>query len=105
MRPCSERAAALAARISRLVALRKTDKAKRKLAIVLFNFPPNAGAAGSAAYLSVFASLHNTLKALESDGYVVDVPKSVEVLRDRLLARQLVVVWDRCECSYACQRR
>jgi magnesium chelatase subunit H len=85
MRPCAERAAALAARISRLVALRKTNKAKRKLAIVLFNFPPNAGAAGSAAYLSVFASLHNTLKALEADGYAVDVPKSVDMLRDRLL--------------------
>ena len=85
MRPCAERAEALAARVSRLVALRKTDRAKRKLAVVLFNFPPNSGAAGSAAYLSVFASLYNTLKALRADGYAVDMPDSIDGLRERLL--------------------
>jgi magnesium chelatase subunit H len=52
---------------------------------VLFNFPPNAGASGTAAYLSVFASLHNTLKALKAEGYAVDVPPSIDALRDRLL--------------------
>ncbi len=85
MRPCSERADALAARVVKLVTLRRSAKRARKLAIVLFNFPPNSGAAGSAAYLSVFASLHNTLKALRSDGYDVEVPPSVDALRDRLL--------------------
>jgi magnesium chelatase subunit H len=85
MQPCSERAEALAARLSRLITLRKQERAQRKLAIVLFNFPPNSGAAGSAAYLSVFASLHNTLKALKTDGYDVDVPGSVVALRDRIL--------------------
>ena len=33
--------------------------------LVLFNFPPNAGATGTAAYLAVFASLHNTLHAMK----------------------------------------
>ena len=64
MRACDERAATLAARVARTIALRRTRKADRRLAIVLFNFPPNAGAAGTAAYLSVFASLRNTLAAL-----------------------------------------
>ena len=35
---------------------------------MLFNFPPNAGATGTAAYLSVFASLHNTLQRVEGRG-------------------------------------
>ena len=48
----------LAARVARLVALRRTERAERKVAIVLFNFPPNAGNTGTAAYLSVFESLH-----------------------------------------------
>lgn len=85
MEACPERAQALAARASRLVALRKTPRQARKLAIVLFNFPPNAGAVGTAAYLSVFASLHNTLGALRAARYDVGVPPTVEDLRARLL--------------------
>jgi magnesium chelatase subunit H len=80
-----ERAAMLAARVARLVALRRSERADRRLAVVLFNFPPNAGATGSAAYLGVFASLFNTLRALQAAGYVVDVPSSVDALRDMIL--------------------
>ena len=43
-------------------------RAERKIAVVLFNFPPNAGNAGTAAYLSVFASLLNTLTRAEGRG-------------------------------------
>ncbi len=85
MSPSLERAERLAARVDRLVALRKAKRAERKLAIVLFNFPPNAGATGTAAFLSVFASLHNTLKALAAAGYKVDVPRTVDDLRERIL--------------------
>ena len=85
MVPHPERAAMLAARVTRLVSLRRRARAERKVAIVIFNFPPNAGAVGTAAYLSVFASLHNTLRAMRDAGYEVEVPDSVEALRDRLL--------------------
>ncbi|MBT9289862.1 magnesium chelatase subunit H [Prosthecodimorpha staleyi] len=80
-----ERAAMLAARVARLVALRRTPAAERTLAIVLFNFPPNAGATGTAAYLSVFPSLFNTLKALAAEGYRVDLPADAEALRSAIL--------------------
>jgi magnesium chelatase subunit H len=80
-----ERADTLARRVKRLVALRRTARAMRKIAIVIFNFPPNAGATGSAAYLAVFESILNTLRALAQAGYHVDVPDSVEALRDRVL--------------------
>ncbi|MET0279344.1 MAG: magnesium chelatase subunit H [Pseudorhodoplanes sp.] len=80
-----ERAATLASRVAKLVALRRSERAQRKLAIVLFNFPPNSGATGTAAYLSVFESLHHTLGALRDAGYSVDVPADVAALRDRVL--------------------
>jgi magnesium chelatase subunit H len=80
-----ERAGMLAARVARLVALRRSRLADRKLAIVLFNFPPNGGNTGTAAYLSVFESLHRTLRALRTAGYTVDVPRDVDTLRDKLL--------------------
>ena len=85
MHTCVERTAMLAARVSKLIALRKTEKSNRKVALVIFNFPPNAGRVGTAAHLSVFESVFNTLQSLKTDGYSVDVPASVEDLRDQIL--------------------
>ncbi len=86
MHRCIERADTLAARVARLIALRRSERAQRKLAVVIFNFPPNAGNTGTAAFLSVFESLLNTLRALAASGYTVDVPASVDALRDRVVA-------------------
>ena len=85
MVPHPERAGTLADRIARMVALRRTERAKRKVATVLFNFPPNAGTTGTAAYLSVFASLFNTLKAMKAAGYEVTLPASADALRDMVI--------------------
>lgn len=81
-----ERAATLAARVARLVALRRTARAERRVGIILFNFPPNAGSTGTAAYLSVFASLHGLLGTLARAGYRVDVPPTIDALRERIIA-------------------
>jgi magnesium chelatase subunit H len=85
MQTCSERADALAARVAKLVALRRKERAERKLGVVLFNFPPNAGNTGTAAFLSVFESLWNTMAALQTAGYSVELPETVNALRERLL--------------------
>jgi len=85
MHSCPERALMLAARVSKLVALKHSQHQERKVAIVLFNFPPNAGNIGSAAYLSVFESLWHTLTAMKVQGYQVEVPVSVDALREALL--------------------
>jgi magnesium chelatase subunit H len=85
MASCPDRADMLAARVEKLVALRRSQRAERKLAIVLFNFPPNAGNVGTAAYLSVFQSLHNVLTAMRAGGYTVTVPASVDALREAIL--------------------
>ncbi|MEM1272519.1 MAG: magnesium chelatase subunit H [Pseudomonadota bacterium] len=85
MAPCRERVETLANRALRYATLRRRANADKRLAIVLYGFPPNAGAVGTAAHLSVFASLYNTLHALAADGYDVDPPASVEALRDTIL--------------------
>lgn len=85
MVPDPERTSMLAARVSRLVGLRRTARGQRKVAVVLFNFPPNAGSVGTAAYLSVFASLLNTLRGMQQAGYDVDLPASADALRQKLL--------------------
>jgi len=81
-----ERSVMLAARVEKLVANRRRARADRKVAIVLFNFPPNAGNTGSAAYLAVFESLFNTLHAMARGGYKVELPESVDTLRQSIIA-------------------
>ena len=85
MAPCHERVAVLADKVLRLAALRRSEVATRKVAIVLYGFPPNAGAVGTAAYLSVFESLFNTLHAMKGAGHDLTPPASVDDLRDMVL--------------------
>ena len=85
MMPCQERIDSLAEKTLRLARLRHKTNADKKVGIVLFGFPPNAGAVGTAAYLSVFESLHNTLLAMKTDGYTLDVPATVDDLREAVL--------------------
>ncbi len=82
--PIPERIERIAERLGRIVRLRRRDRAERKLAIVLFNFPPNAGNTGSAAYLAVFPSLQRVLASLKEQGYTVELPSSADDLRERL---------------------
>jgi len=85
MHVCEERAEALAARIEKLAMLRRSERADRKVAIVLFNFPPNAGNTGTAAFLSVFESLQRVLVGMKAAGYTVTPPANVDALRDSII--------------------
>ncbi|MCE8009704.1 magnesium chelatase subunit H [Aestuariivita sp.] len=85
MVPCLERIDSLAEKALRLARLRQKKNAEKKISIVLFGFPPNAGAVGTAAYLSVFESLLNTMRAMKAEGYAIEVPDSVEDLRAAVL--------------------
>lgn len=85
MAPCFERIDSLAEKTLRLASLRRKQNADKKVGIVLFGFPPNAGAVGTAAYLSVFESLFNTLTRMKRDGYDVVVPENVDALRAMVL--------------------
>lgn len=70
-----------AERIFRRVGLKRKENADKKIAVVLFNFPPTLGNVGTAAYLDVFASLQQLLLEMQVQGYAVDVPASAEDLR------------------------
>ncbi len=85
MVPCFERIDSLAEKTLRLAKLRQRKNVDKKVGIVLFGFPPNAGAAGTAAYLSVFESLFNTLHEMKRQGYTLDVPEDVDALREAVL--------------------
>jgi magnesium chelatase subunit H len=85
MQACPDRAEALAAKTVRLIRLRRAERASRKLAIVVFNFPPNSGATATAAFMAVHESLYATLRRLKAEGYDVEVPESLDAMRAALL--------------------
>lgn len=83
--PLSQQIDLAAGRIARRVALHRKPNATKKLAIVLFNFPPTLGNVGTAAYLDVFGSLHKLLHELHAAGYEVEPPATQEALHKLLV--------------------
>ncbi|MBM3162984.1 MAG: magnesium chelatase subunit H [Chlorobi bacterium] len=83
--PIEQEIRTLTGRIDRFLRLRKKTAGEKRIAIVLFNFPPNLGNAGTAAYLNVFESLMRLLKKLRAAGYLVDLPASTDELKEHLL--------------------
>ncbi|MCB0006880.1 MAG: magnesium chelatase subunit H, partial [Anaerolineales bacterium] len=75
-----------AKRIARRVRLRHKKNGDKRIAVVLFNFPPNLGNVGTAAFLDVFQSLYVLLQSLQADGYDVELPADVDSLRERVIA-------------------
>ena len=66
-----ERLHRLTNRVKNWIGLRHTPAPERRLAVVLYGFPPGYGATGTAALLNVPKSLLNFLQALELQGYDV----------------------------------
>ncbi|HEX7296934.1 MAG TPA: cobaltochelatase subunit CobN, partial [Pyrinomonadaceae bacterium] len=84
--PLPDRCVRLARRLHRWNRLRTLPRDQIKLAFTLFCFPPNKGNIGTAADLDVFPSLWDSLQCLKAEGYTVELPKSADDLRDRLLS-------------------
>ena len=76
-----ERVRRLTGRLQSWINLRRTPPAERKLAIILYGFPPGYGATGTAALLNVPRSLLRLLQVLKQASYDVgDLPENGEDL-------------------------
>ncbi|BAQ64020.1 magnesium chelatase subunit H [Geminocystis sp. NIES-3709] len=74
-----ERVKRLTGRVNNWIKLRRKEKFDRKVAIILYGFPPGYGATGTAALLNVPKSLQKLLTALKEEGYNVDnIPENGE---------------------------
>lgn len=67
----NERVRKLVSRIKGWVELRRTPTKDKKVAIMVYGFPPNVGAVGTAALLDVPRSIDNLLTQMHKDGYDV----------------------------------
>ncbi|RUT05211.1 magnesium-chelatase subunit H [Dulcicalothrix desertica PCC 7102] len=76
-----ERVNRLIGRVKSWVSLRQKPASERKIAVILYGFPPGYGATGTAALLNVPRSLVKFLEALKAQGYTVgDFPEDGEEL-------------------------
>lgn len=76
-----ERVQRLIGRLKSWIALHQKPASERRIAIILYGFPPGYGATGTAALLNVPRSLLKFLQALKDQGYAVgDLPEDGEEL-------------------------
>ena len=76
-----ERVKRLTGRVKRWIQLRQTPPDQRRIAIILYGFPPGYGATGTAALLNVPRSLLKFLHALKEQGYTLgELPEDGEEL-------------------------
>lgn len=76
-----ERVKRLTGRVHQWIQLRRKSVADRKVAIILYGFPPGYGATGTAALLNVPQSLLKLLRAMRDAGYTLpDLPEDGEAL-------------------------
>lgn len=84
--PMQDRISALATRSLNWANLRRKSNADKKISICLFQFPPDKGNVGTAAYLDVFGSIFSVMEELKLQGYTIeDMPDSVEALQKAIL--------------------
>jgi cobaltochelatase CobN len=69
--PIEDRVERAATRIANWVKLRKKPNKDKKVAIVLFNYPPGKDNLGNVSYLDTFQSLIRLLDAMKEEGFTV----------------------------------
>ncbi|MEG3846194.1 magnesium chelatase subunit H [Microcoleus sp. herbarium19] len=81
-----DRIEAISQRALKWAMLRRKPKLDKKVAITVFSFPPDKGNVGTAAYLDVFGSIYEVLKALKGNGYdLPELPESAEKLMQEVI--------------------
>ncbi|BAY31794.1 magnesium chelatase [Nostoc carneum NIES-2107] len=81
-----DRVEVVAKRALKWANLRRKPKLDKKVAITVFSFPPDKGNVGTAAYLDVFGSIYEVMKALKNNGYdLPELPESAEALMQEVI--------------------
>lgn len=71
-----ERVRRIASRIKSWIRLKQKDNSEKRVAVVIYNYPPGEESLGVASYLDVFKSVSRLLEKLKEEGYRVELPKT-----------------------------
>lgn len=86
-----ERVRKLTQRLKAWVRLAKLPNKDKKISMLLYGFPPNVGAVGTAALLNVARSLRNVLLRLHSEGYNIGSRELVTLLQNDEESGELLI--------------
>ena len=70
-----ERLDRITARIKNWIRLRKIPNKDRKVAVIIYSYPPGDGNTGGASYLDTFVSVKRMLETFREEGYTVEIPE------------------------------
>jgi cobaltochelatase CobN len=65
----------VSSRIENWIRLKKKRNDQKRIAVIIYGYPPGEANIGSAAYLDTFKSVERLLMALKGEGYKVDLPE------------------------------
>ena len=92
-----DRVQRLATLVRRWAVLRHTSNREKKIAFVVYDYPPGLGKKATAALLDVPRSLLNILRRLKAEGYEVgELPATPEALREMLDAATTLHAGGQC---------
>ena len=73
--PIDDRVERIAGRIRNWLRLKEMPNNEKKIAIIVYGYPPGEGNIGKAAYLDVFQSVKHLLERLKESEYEVELPE------------------------------
>ena len=82
--PIDDRIEKFTNRIKRWLRLQQKANSEKKIAIIIYDYPPGEENLGNAGYLDVFQSIDNVLCQLKKQKYKVDIPE--KGIKDLLLS-------------------
>jgi len=65
----------VAARMRRWFRLKEIPNSEKKVAVIIYSYPPGDGNTGGASYLDTFVSVKRMLENFHENGYTVEVPE------------------------------
>ena len=86
--PIEDRVERIAGRLRNWLKLKQKPNNEKRLAIIVYGYPPGEGNIGKAAYLDVFLSVKRLLERLKESGYEVELPE--KELHDLFEAKAIV---------------
>ena len=78
--PIKDRVDKFVSRVERWINLKRKPNADKRIAIIIYNYPPGEENLGSAAYIDTFASVERILERLKEEGYKVEKTKNIKDL-------------------------
>lgn len=83
--PIEDRVERFCERVEKWVKLRLKPNSEKKVAIVIYNYPPGEENLGNAAYLDTFESLKVILSSMKKEGYKVETAEIEKLLLEKNL--------------------